>query len=209
MLSMTRISATCCFACLFALSSSLSGFADEWKLSQGDKSAAAATESELRSLVFSGKQLHPSLKIRPVEKPLLHMRDGMKLAENPFISTDEEFVEVVSRSSSMGRIPRAGIQTALYAAYEAGEAVLLFRGLEAISALDADWREAALRKIWAHNMKFGRVQIHRQGLLVLVVWHKGLPEDCWKAVNAKLSMQMNRKKLNLGESSLPFLERKD
>jgi hypothetical protein len=90
----------------------------------------------------------------------------------------------------MGKIPRDKVRSALYACYVDEKELVLFRGLEAASAFDADWREAALREIWAYNARQGRAQVHRKGLLLVVVWHDGLSPERWAAVNARVAERL-------------------
>jgi hypothetical protein len=73
----------------------------------------------------------------------------------------------------------------LYALY-VGEKELGFYGLEAESAAEADRREEAVRKIMSHNVRLGIAQVHRKGLVLVVVWTDGVSPECWKAVNANI-----------------------
>lgn len=147
--------------------------------------------SAWKTLILEGRELHPSLKTRLVDEPILHMRSGMLLPRNPYTSTGATFVEAVSGSTSMGKNrTREGIRSALYASYADEKKLVLLRGLEAASALDADRREAALRKTWAYNARGGRAQVHRKGLLLVVAWHDGLSPEVWAAVNASVAKRM-------------------
>lgn len=143
-----------------------------------------------KPMVFDGRELLPSLRTRKADEPVWHMRSGFVLPRNPYVSTNEEIVEGISRSSSQGRIPGGGIQSALYAAYGDEDKRVLLRGLEAASDRDASWREAALRDIWAKNMRFGNIRIHRKGTLLVVVWHQGLSPESWEAVNASVAKRL-------------------
>ena len=146
-----------------------------------------------KTMVLEGRELLPSLRTRQADEPVWHLRSGFVLPRNPCVSSvdfDAEFVEAISRSSSMGRIPREGVQSALYAAYGDKEKRVLLRGLEASSDLDATWREAALRAIWAVNERAGRVRIHRKRTLLVVVWHQGLSPESWEAVNASVAKRL-------------------
>ena len=146
-----------------------------------------------KTMVLEGRELLPSLRTRQADEPVWHLRSGFVLPRNPCVSSvdfDAEFVEAISRSSSMGRIPREGVQSALYAAYGDKEKRVLLRGLEASSDLDATWREAALRAIWAVNERAGRVRIHRKRTLLVVVWHQGLSPESWEAVNASVAKRI-------------------
>ena len=141
-------------------------------------------------MVFEGSELHPSLRTRKADEPAWHVRSGFVLPRNPCVSSDAEFVETISRSSSQGRIPSSGVQSALYAAYDADEKRVLLRGLEAASDHDAGWREAALRSIWAVNVRGGNIRVHRKGTLLVVVWHQGLSPESWEAVNASVAKKL-------------------
>ena len=107
------------------------------------------------------------------------------IPENPHVSTDAAFVAIIARNGSQGSLGREGIRSALYALYrEKNE--LGFYGLEAVSAADADRWEEALRKIWAHNVRLGIAQVHRKGLVLVVVWTDGVSPECWEAVNTRV-----------------------
>jgi hypothetical protein len=71
----------------------------------------------------------------------------------------------------------------LYSIYKA-ENELGFYGFEAASAADADQREGTLREIWAKNVRLDRARVHREGLVLVVVWTDGVSPECWEAVNA-------------------------
>ena len=140
--------------------------------------------SRLGSLVLEGHELHASLKTRQIDDSVRHVPRAL-IPENPHVSTDAAFVAVIARNGSQGSLGREGIRSALYALYrEKNE--LGFYGLEAVSAADADRWEEALRKIWAHNGRLGIAQVHRKGLVLVVVWTDGVSPECWKSVNAKV-----------------------
>jgi hypothetical protein len=140
--------------------------------------------SGLGSLVLEGHELHASLKTRQIDDSVRHVPRAL-IPENPHVSTDAAFVAVIARNGSQGSLGREGIRAALYALYrERNE--LGFYGLEAVSAAEADRWEEALRKIWAHNVRLGIAQVHRQGLVLVVVWTDGVSPECWKAVNASI-----------------------
>ena len=140
--------------------------------------------SGLGSLVLEGYELHASLKTRQIDDSVRHVPRAL-IPENPHVSTDAAFVAVIARNGSQGSLGREGIRSALYALYrEKNE--LGFYGLEAVSAADADRWEEALRKIWAHNVRLGIAQVHRKGLVLVVVWTDGVSPECWKAVNASV-----------------------
>lgn len=112
------------------------------------------------------------------------------LARNPNVSSDADFVETISRSSSQGRISRKGVRSALYAAFGDEDRSVLLRGLEATSDHDASRREAALRSIWRVNMHHGNIRVHRKGKLIVVVWHQGLSPESWEAVNVNVAKRL-------------------
>ena len=144
-------------------------------------------------MVFEGSELLFSLRTRGTDEPAWHVGPGFVLPRNPCVSSDADFVETISRSSSQGRIPRDGVQSALYAAYGDEEKRVLIRGLEATSDHEASWREAALRSIWSVNMRGERVRVHRNGTLLVVVWHQGLSPESWKAVNASVAKRLGNR----------------
>ena len=144
--------------------------------------ACSTRGSGLDSLVLEGHELHASLKTRQMDDSVRHVPRAL-IPENPHVSTNADFVAAIARNGSQGSLGRDGIRSALYALYrEKNE--LGFYGLEAVSAADADRWEEALRKIWAHNGRMGRAQVHRKGLVLVVVWTDGVSPECWKAVNA-------------------------
>lgn len=77
----------------------------------------------------------------------------------------------------------------LYAIY-VEESELGFYGLEAASEVEANQREAALRAIWAQNVRFNRAQVHREGLVLLVAWTDGVSPECWEAVNRSVAERL-------------------
>ncbi|RYD33261.1 MAG: hypothetical protein EOP86_13805 [Verrucomicrobiaceae bacterium] len=138
----------------------------------------------LGSLVLEGNELHASLETRPIDDSVRHVPRAL-IPENPHVSTDAAFVEAIARNGSQGGLGAEGIRSALHALYrEKNE--LGFYGLEAVSTADADRWEEALRKTWAHMGRLGRAQVHRKGLVLVVVWTDGVSPECWKAVNAKV-----------------------
>jgi hypothetical protein len=140
--------------------------------------------SGLGSLVLEGHELHASLKTRQIDDSVRHVPRAL-IPENPHVSTDAAFVAVIARNGSQGSLGREGIRSALYALYrEKNE--LGFYGLEAESAADADQWEEGLRKRWANNVRMGRAQVHRKGLVLVVVWTDGVSPECWQAVNARV-----------------------
>jgi hypothetical protein len=147
--------------------------------------AACSTRgSGLDSLVHEGHELHASLKTRQMDDSVRHVPRAL-IPGNPHVSTNAAFIAAIARSGSQGSLGREGIRSALYALYRE-KRELGFYGLEAVSAADADRREDALRKIWAHNVRLGIAQVHRKGLVLVVVWTDGVSPECWEAVNASV-----------------------
>ena len=144
---------------------------------------AGCAPSALRPLVVDGQELHASLVTRKLEDAAkLHLAPVLR--DNPSLSTDVEYVDVIARMASQGRLGGGqGIRAALYALY-LGESELGLYGLEAVSSVDADRLEGVLRAIWAHNESLGRTRVHREGEVLVVVWHNGVSASCWEAVNA-------------------------
>lgn len=150
---------------------------------------AACSTSGLEPLLLEGHELHPSLRIRPLDdNPIRHVPRAVVRA-NPYHSTDPIFVEAIAHSGSQGRLDAEGIRSALYALY-LEERELGFYGLEAESGADADRLEGALREIWSHNARIDRARVHRGGLLVVVVWTDGVSPECWEAVNELVAERM-------------------
>ena len=164
-------------------------------LAAGSASAAESfrAASGLVPLVMEGSELHPSLVTRAIDDVRYLPRSV--LHRNPQHSSDPEFVRAVARSGSQGNLDGEGLDSALYAFYalyalyalSPGEGEVGLYGLEAASTADADRREAAVRKIWAHNARLNRARVHRQGLILVVVWADGLSPEAWEAVNAALA----------------------
>ena len=64
-----------------------------------------------------------------------------------------------------------------------GSKWLGFYGVEAESAAEADRWEGAIRKVLSHNVRLGMMQVHRQGLVLVVVWRDwpdGVSPECWR-----------------------------
>ena len=139
--------------------------------------------SALDPLVVDGRELHASLVTRKLkDASRLHVARAV-LRGNPYVSTDAEFVDAIAHSASQGRLGGEGIRAALYALYLCQSDLGLY-GLEAASTADADRLEGALRGIWAYNESLGRARVHREGKVLVVVWHAGVSRSCWEAVNA-------------------------
>lgn len=146
-------------------------------------------QSGLASLVLEGHELHASLKVRQIDDSIRHLPPGVVPPGNPHLSTDLAFVEALARSGSQGRLSSEGIRAVLYALYVA-ENELGFYGFESTSAADANQREDALRKIWVKNVSLDRLRIHREGLVLVVVWTDGVSPECWEAVNAGVAERL-------------------
>ena len=150
---------------------------------------------ELDSLVVEGPELHGSLKTRRIGDSINQL--SVVPPGNPHLSSDAGFIEALARAGSQGRLGGEGVRSALYALYyrdqePAGEwpSDLGFYGLEATSIAAADQREDALREIWAKNVRLDRARIHREGLVLVVVWTYGVSRECWEAVNASVAERL-------------------
>ncbi len=152
-------------------------------------SSEVASTSAWKQLILEGHELHSSLRTQRAGEPIRHLPSHIALPRNPYVSTERGFIDAVAGSSSQGELDGGGIRSAFYAFY-AEEKDLGFYGLEAESILVADWREVALNKTWAKNMSLDRVRIHRQGLLLMVVWHDGVSLECWASVNANVAERL-------------------
>ena len=145
--------------------------------------------SGLGSLVLEGHELHASLKTRQLDdSDRRHHVPRALLPGNPHVSTNAAFVAAIATCASQGSLGREGVRSALYALY-LGKKELGFYGLEAESAADADRWEGTMRKVMSHNVRLGMMQVHRQGLVLVVVWRDwpdGVSPECWEAVNAKV-----------------------
>lgn len=140
--------------------------------------------SGLDSLMLEGSELYASLRTRQIDDSDQHMPRAL-VPGNPHVSTNAAFVAAVVRNASRSSLGTKGIHSALYALYrEAND--LGFCGLEAESAADADRWEDAVRKIWARNVLLGLAEVHRKGLVIVLVWTQGVSPECWEAANAKV-----------------------
>lgn len=146
-------------------------------------------QPNLQSLVIPGNELHESLDAKQLDS-IRHLPRDMRLPENPHQSADNEFVLAVSRASSQGRLNREGIATAFYGIYDDGQTDIGIYGLQAESERAADQREKSLREIWAHNGRFDRSRVHRQGCILVVIWHDGVAKDCWEAINSTVKAKL-------------------
>ena len=148
--------------------------------------ASSTSGSGLDSLALEGRELHASLRTPRLDS-FRDLPDGVVPPKNPQLSSDDKFVKAMARNSSQGRLGREGIRSALYARYAAGEKEVGIYGLEVKSDAAADRREEALRAIWAYNVRLDRARVHRKGLVLVVVWHRGVSSECWDAVNASIA----------------------
>lgn len=185
------LSIGCFLGCLAALNGLPTSTADDPQVRQVQVDESVTDKSALAALILEGHELDSCLTAHRTDEPIRHLPPGMVLRRNPYASTDSAFVEAVSRSASMGRIPREGVLSALYASYRSENGIVILRGLEAASRLDADWREAALRNTWAHNESLNRATVHRKGMLLVVVWHLGLTPERWASLNERLAERLD------------------
>ena len=166
---------------------------DKWKRTLPDKPSGnvfsrlrtADPSSGLSAISLSGHELYKHLITHPLTS-IRHLPENIDLQRNPSISLEPDFVRAVAGSSSQGRLQPDGIHAALYGFYKEGKVDLGIYGLEAKSPAAADKREKEIRKIWAYNAKVDRVRIHRNGLVLVVVWHDGVSDECWECVNDRL-----------------------
>lgn len=153
-------------------------------------SSQPTSVSGLHALVVKGRELHSSLEMQQLES-LRDLPTTTVPPANPHYSTDDEFVLDIARGSSQGRLDRNGIRSALYARYASGEGEVGLYGLETESDADADQREQALRKIWARNASLNRARVHRNDLLLVVVFTDGVSTDLWETVNSNVAKLLN------------------
>lgn len=140
----------------------------------------------LTPLVLEGPELHPSLVTRRLEGAATYLLAPVVRA-NPYLSTDREFVNLLTRVASQDRLPGGkGVRAALYALY-LGEREVGLYGLETASRADADRVEDVLRKIWSHNASLELAQVHRRGNVLVVVWSAPDSPSCWEAMNARVA----------------------
>jgi hypothetical protein len=86
----------------------------------------------LGPLVVDGQELHASLVTRKLkDAPKFHLAGGV-LRDNPCLSTDADFVDIIARIASQDRLGGEEIRAALYALY-LGESEVGVYGLEAAS----------------------------------------------------------------------------
>ncbi|MCA8954343.1 MAG: hypothetical protein KDE27_32850 [Planctomycetes bacterium] len=151
----------------------------------------ACSTCPLTPLAVDGHELDAALVTCDLDAVAkLHVPRAV-LRSNPQVSSDPAFVAAIARSGSQGRLGSDGVRAALYALH-AGEKPLGLYGLQAASMADADRLEGALREIWNHNAELGRARVHRQGDVLIVVWHDGVSSACWQAVNASLAERLAR-----------------
>ena len=155
--------------------------------SSGTKAPEAESQAlPLSAFAFDAAELHQSLEALPLDELPLHVPRAV-LFDNPQVSTERNFVYSVSRGSSQGRLEPEGIRSALYGVYGDEDGGMIgFYGLEAASLEVADEREDLLHQIWPVNVSAERARIHREGVLLFVVWNAPDTPACWEAVNAVL-----------------------
>ncbi|HEX7833741.1 MAG TPA: hypothetical protein VF787_29070 [Thermoanaerobaculia bacterium] len=73
---------------------------------------AGCSPSALGPLVVDGEELHASLVTRKLEDAA-KLQVAPVLRDNPYLSTDAEFVDVIARIASQGRMGGAGVRAAL------------------------------------------------------------------------------------------------
>ena len=154
---------------------------------------AGCTASELGPLVVDGQELHASLVTRKLKDATKRHVSRAVLRDNPYLSTDAEFVDAIARNASQGRLGGEEIRAALHTLY-LGESEVGLYGLEAASTADAGRLEAALRGIWAFGERLGGARVHREGKVLVVVWHDGVSPSCWDAVNAGVVERMTSRR---------------
>jgi hypothetical protein len=149
-------------------------------------------QSGLRPLVLDGPELQASLVTRRLEDAAKHQLAPV-LRDNPYLSTDVEFVDVVARYASQGRLRGGeGVRAALYALYRGeGEGQVGLYGLEAASPADADRLEGVVRAVNAFNVRLGLARVYRKGNVLVVAWHCGVSPSCWEAVNAEVVKRLS------------------
>ena len=144
---------------------------------------------QLQRIHMDGAELGPSLQTRRLgEQPIRHV-PAERIQSIPQVSSDPLFVKTIARAGSQGNLEGEGVVAALFALYD-GENELGFYGFEAESEGTADRLESQLRHIWKHNVSLDRAQIHRGGLVVLVVWTDGLSPAHWEQANQAVSERL-------------------
>lgn len=156
----------------------------------GHDSGKTSAGPALGVLLLEGNELHASLRTRQLDS-ISDVPMNAVLPENPYLSTDDEFVEAIARGGSQGGLGGEGIRSALYARYASGETDLGIYGLEAESSTDADQREKMLREIWAFGGNLGRAHVHRKGSVLVVIWHHGVSTECWQSVKATVEDRLH------------------
>lgn len=160
-----------------------------WQVSERRRDEPAE-ELALDAMMFAGAELHASLRKRRLEL-LRDLPTKVAPPENPHVSKDDDFVEAIARGGSQGRLNGQGIRSALYARYGNGENEVGCYGLQAANRTEADRREKAIREIWAYNAGLNRAKVHRRGLLLIVLWHDGVSQECWESVNTNVETRLN------------------
>ena len=152
-----------------------------------------SADSALNPLLLEGQELHTSLRTEALDS-ISEVPSGMVLPNNPYVSTDTQFIEATARGGSQGRLDGEGMKAALYARYATEKTRIGVYGLEAESEAVANQREDELRDIWAFGASLNRAQVHREDRVLLVVWlwtDEEIPE-AWAAVNESLEEMLNK-----------------
>src|SRR5690242_9883346 len=110
----------------------------------------------LGSLVINGPELCASLVTVGLEDAAKGQLAPV-LRDNPSLSTDREFVDVLARYASQGRLGGGeGVRAALYALYRGeGRGRVGLYGLEAVPPADADRLEGVVRAMNAFAERRG------------------------------------------------------
>lgn len=120
-----------------------------------------------------------------------HLPQGMKIPSNPYYASDSVFVNAIGGASSQGQLDGVGVSAAFYGLYEADEIDFGIYGLQASSELTADDREEKLHQIWGKNISLDRARVHRDKLVLILVWHDGIQPELWDSVNAKIDTRLS------------------
>lgn len=167
----------------------LLGFASHAQWLDPQPNETSIPSGTLDSLLVDGAELHPTLKTESVD----NLPAGRDFPANPWQSTAPAFIESMARYGSQGRLDGEGMNDALFAQYTDGSSEIGFYGLAAENESVALQREQDLREIWAHNHGLDRTHIHRQGLVLLVVWIRTGDElpAAWHAVKQWAAQKMS------------------
>lgn len=141
---------------------------------------ASCAAPGLERVMLEASELHPSLS----DRPLAHANHGVPFGvrSTPHLTTDPKGIDSIAGFSSQGRLDGDGLCAGLWTALQT-DRELGYYGLQCATDAHADEREARLREIWKFNVRHERARVHRNGRLLLVVWHDGVDPACWNAVN--------------------------